>query len=164
MLSGRAGAAPPILARRSDPPHATPLPLDRFRATGSGETMNAMVDAMKLRAQLRDHAVGLPGAFEDFPWDETVVKVNKKVFVFLGAEDNDRYPAAFSVKLRDSHDQALTVNGAAPTGYGLGRAGWVTVPLTGSPPPIEVLQDWVEESYRIVAPKSLVAELDRSRD
>jgi predicted DNA-binding protein (MmcQ/YjbR family) len=89
-----------------------------------------------------------------------VVKVNKKIFVFLGVEDSEQYPPTVGVKLRDSHDQALTVEGAAPTGYGLGRAGWVTVPLTGSPPPVEVMQDWVEESYRIVAPKRLVAELD----
>ena len=119
-----------------------------------------MVDAAKLRTQLREFAVGLPGAYEDFPWEESVVKVNKKIFVFLGVEGSEQYPPAVGLKLRYSHDQALTIAGAAPTGYGLGRAGWVTIPLTGSPPSVEVLQDWVEESYRIVAPKRLVVELD----
>jgi predicted DNA-binding protein (MmcQ/YjbR family) len=118
-----------------------------------------MTDPERLRSRLRKYALGLPGAYEDFPWEELVVKVNKKVFVFLGVERSVR--PAISVKLRDSHDQALTVEGAAPTGYGLGRAGWVTVPLSGASPPAEVLQDWIEESYRIVAPKRLVAELDR---
>jgi len=67
-----------------------------------------------------------------------------------------------TVKLRgDSHLHALSVPGAAPTGYGLGRSGWVTVPFRGAAPPVDVLKDWVEESYRLVAPKKLVAELDR---
>ncbi|HCO04283.1 MAG TPA: dGTPase, partial [Actinobacteria bacterium] len=46
-----------------------------------------------------------------------------------------------------------------PTGYGLGKAGWVTVPIRDSTPPLAVLTDWVEESYRLVAPKRLIAEL-----
>ena len=102
-------------------------------------------------------ALGLPGAFEDFPWgeDDCVVKVNKKIFVFLGGRDS----TGMGVKLRDSHEQALAVAGAAPSGYGLGKAGWVNVPLHGELP-VEVLADWVEESYRTVAPKRLVAELD----
>lgn len=65
------------------------------------------------------------------------------------------------MKLRDSREQALFSPGAEPTGYGLGRAGWVTVPFTDAPP-LGVLKDWVEESYRIVAPKRLVATLDGS--
>ena len=48
-------------------------------------------------------------------------------------------------------------------GYGLGRAGWVTVPLLRTTPPLGVLKDWVEESYRRVAPKRLVTELDEVR-
>ena len=38
------------------------------------------------------------------------------------------------------------------------QAGWVTVPVSGLP--AATLRDWVEESYRVVAPKRLVAELD----
>jgi predicted DNA-binding protein (MmcQ/YjbR family) len=122
-----------------------------------------MSDAKQVRAQLRDFALGFPGAYEDFPWeDDCVVKVNKKIFVFLGAEEaSEKYPLGFGVKLRDSHAQALTVEGVTPSGYGLGRSGWVSVPLAGVLPPVEVLLDWVEESYRIVAPKRLVAELDQ---
>ena len=39
--------------------------------------------AMAAREQLRTFALGLPGAYEEFPWGESVVKVNKKMFVFL---------------------------------------------------------------------------------
>jgi predicted DNA-binding protein (MmcQ/YjbR family) len=111
--------------------------------------------------KVKAFALSLPGAYEDHPWGETVVKVNRKVFVFLGHEET-RAERGMSVKLTDSHAQALMVAGARPTGYGLGRAGWVDVPLRKGPP-LPVLRDWVEESYRIVAPKKLVAELDTRR-
>ncbi|MDB1089758.1 MmcQ/YjbR family DNA-binding protein [Streptomyces sp. ACA25] len=116
----------------------------------------------RTRAVLREFALGLPGAVEEFPWGEGVIKVNKKIFVFLGAEDGHGGSAAVTVKLRDetTHAHALSLPGARPAGYGLGRAGWVRVPLAPGAPPAELLCDWAEESYRAVAPARLVAELD----
>ena len=64
------------------------------------------------------------------------------------------------MKLVESHAHALAIEGAEPTGYGLGKSGWVTVPLRAPGVTLDVLRDWVEESYRIVAPKRLVATLD----
>jgi predicted DNA-binding protein (MmcQ/YjbR family) len=117
----------------------------------------------KIRASLLAYALGLPETYEDHPWGETVVKVNKKIFLFLGVEDGSHAPG-FSVKLPESRDQAIAVPGAEPTGYGLGKAGWVSLTLaTEQLPPIGVLHDWVEESYRAVAPKKLIAELDAPR-
>jgi predicted DNA-binding protein (MmcQ/YjbR family) len=119
-----------------------------------------MADPGRTRRTLLKFALGLPAAFEDHPWgDEAVAKVNKKIFVFFGAGEG-RDTIGIAVKLDDSHEQALMVPGAAPTGYGLGRAGWVTVPFGERTPPLAVLKDWVEESYRRVAPNRLVAELD----
>ena len=34
-----------------------------------------------------------------------------------------------TVKLDESHGHALSLEGAEKTGYGLGRSGWVNVPL-----------------------------------
>jgi len=104
------------------------------------------------RPKLTRFALELPGTHEDFPWGERVVKVRGKIFVFLGGAES------ITVKLVESRPHALSVDGAEPTGYGLGKAGWVTVPVRGIP--VATLRDWVEESYRIVAPKRLVAELD----
>jgi predicted DNA-binding protein (MmcQ/YjbR family) len=113
------------------------------------------------RRRILEFALGFPEAYQDQPWEEDVVaKVNKKIFVFLGTDDDDAAKLGMTVKLRDSNEQALMVPGAAPSGYGLGRAGWVTVPFLDTTPPLKVLKDWVEESYRLVAPKRLVAELD----
>ncbi|MEU4209541.1 MmcQ/YjbR family DNA-binding protein [Streptomyces sp. NPDC026206] len=114
------------------------------------------------RKKVREFALSLPGAVEEFPWgDGGVVKVNKKIFVFLGEEGNTEAPG-ISVKLKDeeAHGHALAVPGAAPTGYGLGRSGWVTIPLDADGAPAALLCDWVEESYRTIAPKRLIAELD----
>lgn len=100
---------------------------------------------------LLSFALSLPEAWEDHPWGETVAKVRKKIFVFMGSE-------SITVKLDESRMHALSVAGAAPSRYGLGASGWVTVPVAGVA--LDVLRDWVEESYRIVAPKRLVALLD----
>jgi predicted DNA-binding protein (MmcQ/YjbR family) len=118
-----------------------------------------MADPRSTRRRVLRFALALPGAFEDHPWGEDVAKVGAKVFVFLGTGD-DPSNLGMSVKLDASHEQALAVPGAAPTGYGLGRAGWVTVPIRDTSPPAAVLEDWVEESYRRVAPRARVAELD----
>jgi predicted DNA-binding protein (MmcQ/YjbR family) len=112
-----------------------------------------------IRRRLSDFAEALPEAHVDFPWGERVVKVGPKVFVFLGSDDPGG-DAGLSVKLLDSHDQAMATPGAKPTGYGLGRAGWVSVPLgREGQPPAEIIEAWITESYRRVAPKKFVAQL-----
>ncbi|MEV6174618.1 MmcQ/YjbR family DNA-binding protein [Streptomyces sp. NPDC051954] len=119
-------------------------------------------NALKKWEKVRAFALGLPGAAEEFPWGETVAKVNKKVFVFMGVVDGS-YPMGVTVKLKDeeAHAHALTCPGAEPAGYGLGKAGWVSIPLEQQgAPAAELLCDWVEESYRTIAPKKLIAELD----
>lgn len=118
-----------------------------------------MADHRAVRRKVLKFALGMPGAYEDHPWEETVAKVNSKIFVFLGL-GGDPANLAMTVKLDESLEQALMVPGTHPTGYGLGRAGWVTVPFRDTTPPLAVLLDWVEESYRRIAPKKLVAELD----
>jgi len=118
-----------------------------------------MSDPRSTFRRVKAFALKLPEAYEDHPWGESVAKVNKKIFVFLGT-DVDPANLAMIVKLSESEEQALMAPRAAPAGYGLGRAGWVLVPFLEGTPPLAVLKDWVEESYRLVAPKRLVAELD----
>jgi predicted DNA-binding protein (MmcQ/YjbR family) len=116
----------------------------------------------KTAATLREFALGLPGAWEDFPWEEDrTAKVGRKIFAFLGSAGEPGEDYRISLKLPESVEQALALACCEPTGYGLGRASWVTIRV-GAPdcPPVEVLLDWVEESYRTVAPKKLVRELD----
>jgi len=116
--------------------------------------------------RLKAEALGFPGAWEDHPWGESVVKVGKKVFVFLGTPPDERDDGTygFSVKLPESAEQALLMPGSEPTGYGLGRAGWVSIRLEpGDDVPVDVLCDWIDESYRAVAAKKLIRQLDAER-
>jgi predicted DNA-binding protein (MmcQ/YjbR family) len=108
--------------------------------------------------QLLAFALALPEAYDDTPWEnDLVTKVGKKIFVFFGSKDSGR----ISVKLPDSQDHALSIPGAVPTSYGLGRHGWITVPIRGAgAPPADLAREWIEESYRAVAPKRLVRQLD----
>ncbi|MFJ9643307.1 MmcQ/YjbR family DNA-binding protein [Streptomyces sp. NPDC004244] len=120
--------------------------------------------ALRKWEAVREFALGLPEVAEEFPWGpgDCVMKVNKKIFVFLGSADGPQ-PLGLSVKLKDEalHGHALSAPGAQPTGYGLGRSGWVSVPLEeNGAPSLQVLCEWVEESYRTVALKRHVRALD----
>ena len=119
-----------------------------------------MSDAVK--ETIREFALSLPGAWEDHPWGESAVKVGKKVFAFLGVPGTG---FGMCVKLPDSAGALLAMPFAAPAGYGLGRSGWVEMKFEadGEEPPVELLLECVEESYRAVAPKTLVKEFDAPR-
>jgi predicted DNA-binding protein (MmcQ/YjbR family) len=112
-----------------------------------------------LDGAVRTFAFGLPEAWEDHPWGDTVAKVRKKVFVFLGEDEPTDGGCWLGVKLPQSKDLVLALTFAKSMGSGLDRGGWVGIQ---APPdtPLEMLLTWVEESYRAVAPKTLVAELD----
>jgi predicted DNA-binding protein (MmcQ/YjbR family) len=110
--------------------------------------------------RVKEYALSFPGAWEDHPWGETVAKVGKKVFVFLGHPD-DTGGFGMSVKLPFSAADALSLPNAAPTGYGLGKAGWVSVSFDDDAAiPVEQVEAWIDESYRAVAGKKLIKELD----
>jgi predicted DNA-binding protein (MmcQ/YjbR family) len=110
---------------------------------------------------IRAFAFSLPEAWEDHPWGDTVVKVGKKVFLFLGTPDANG-TLSFSAKLPQSNDEALSLPFTEPTGYGLARGSWVTVHAPADAP-LDLLLAWIEESYRAVAPKALIAQLDADR-
>ena len=112
-------------------------------------------------AALRKHALSYPEAHEDFPWGERVIKVRGKVFLFLGRPEDGGL--ALSVKLPGSASLALGLPFASPTGYGLGKSGWVTARFgEREKPPVELLKRWIDESYRAVAQKKLVALLQKA--
>ncbi|MBT9560984.1 MAG: MmcQ/YjbR family DNA-binding protein [Myxococcales bacterium] len=121
--------------------------------------MHALLEnAEALKALARSY----PEATEDFPWGESAFKVKNKVFVFMhvtptaGAER-----VSMSFKLPTSRHQALSLPFASPTGYGLGKHGWVTAVFDHEAAlPMPLITAWIDESYRAVAPKKLVAALD----
>ena len=111
----------------------------------------------ELRTHVLEYALTLPEAYEDFPWGESVVKVRKKIFVFLGHDESEDC-VRLGLKLPDSGLAILSEPYAQPSGYGLGKSGWVDMRFE-SPDgvPLDLLEDLVLESYRAVAPKRLAA-------
>jgi hypothetical protein len=121
--------------------------------------------------EVRGFALGLPAAEADFPWGETVIKVRRKPGIppwrkegvhgpmFLWMGQRDVAAPSVCVKLTRAYEEAVAVAGATPTTIsGLGQWGWLTVRLSAVD--VALLSDWVEESYRNVAPRRFVAELD----
>ncbi len=107
---------------------------------------------------LRDHGLTFPDSWEDFPWGETALKVRKKVFVFLHASEERVH---FTVKLQASHEAAVDHPRFEPSGYGLGKHGWVSGKLLADDlSDLPLFKAWMEESFRLVAPKPLVRKLD----
>ena len=107
---------------------------------------------------MRDRALGYPESEESFPWGERAIKVKGKTFLFMRLTDTE---LSFSVKLPQTGMQALALPFAKPTEYGLGRHGWVTVRLTKATKDLaDQSMAWIDESYRAVAPKRVVAALD----
>ncbi|MEQ8177894.1 MAG: MmcQ/YjbR family DNA-binding protein [Amphiplicatus sp.] len=109
-----------------------------------------------LQDRLRLHALTFPEAHEDHPWGHVAIKVRKKAFVFLSGGELFEGKLGMTVKLPVSGEMALTLPYMEPAGYGLGRSGWVTMRL-GPKDPVDsrMFKDWIAQSYRAVAPKTL---------
>ena len=141
------GPAPPPYT------HGVAAPTKR-RTSGAGKLRRVSVT-------LRKFALALPEATEDFPWGDRVAKVKGKIFVFLGLDPVAGSGMTLTVKLPVSGEAARDLPFVKPTGYGLGKSGWVTATFGPSDvPPVDILKDWIVESYRAVAPKKLGAGLD----
>jgi predicted DNA-binding protein (MmcQ/YjbR family) len=112
-----------------------------------------------LELELRDDAMSYPEATEDHPWGHIAIKIKGKAFLFLGGEQKPK-ELSLTVKLPQSQDMAVDLPFAQPTGYGLGKSGWVSASFTRvSDVPIPLLKKWIDESYRAIAPKRLVKTL-----
>lgn len=100
-------------------------------------------------------AESFPQVTESRPWGHRAFKVSKKTFLFLHAGGGE---LSLSVKLPRSRAKALDHDFAKPTEYGLGRSGWVTAVFHGQHDiPLQLLKDWVAESFQAIAPKRLLA-------
>jgi predicted DNA-binding protein (MmcQ/YjbR family) len=88
-------------------------------------------------------------------WDgEPTFRVNGKTFIFSSPE-----ASGISVKLTKEESAAVVATDphAEPTGYGLGRHGWVSVsiPKSTNAERWREIEEWIRTSYTLVAPKKL---------
>jgi predicted DNA-binding protein (MmcQ/YjbR family) len=86
--------------------------------------------------------------------DHPSFRVRGKNFVFCDAEARH-----LSLKLPRGEVEAVLATDPAttPTGYGLGRHGWidVSIPADAGPRRWRQIGEWVRTSYTLVAPKGL---------
>jgi predicted DNA-binding protein (MmcQ/YjbR family) len=110
-------------------------------------------------ADLRVFGLAYPGAHLKSPWPgHKDLAVNDKTFAYLSIEGE---PFGISCKLPQSASVALSLPFTKPAEYGLGKSGWVSAEFAASDTiPVEMLKEWIDESYRAQAPKKLVAQLD----
>lgn len=105
-------------------------------------------------------ALTYPEAVLEHLWGHDAVKVKGKMFATFGGEANAAGEFSLTVKLPVSSEMALTLPWVEPTGYGLGKSGWVTARLKrGDDFEIDTMKGWIDQSYRAVAPKTLVKAL-----
>ncbi len=78
-------------------------------------------------------------------------KARNKTFLFMST-------AEVRVKLGDSLTEAAKLASKEPGRYEVGSLGWVKVSFSPhESPPLDLLQRWIDESYRLLVPKQLVA-------
>ena len=86
--------------------------------------------------------------------DEPTFRVRGKNFIFT-----DPRAGGISVKLTKEEAAAVVATDprAEPTGYGLGRHGWVSVGIGNRAGAArwKQIEEWVRTSYTLVAPKAL---------
>jgi predicted DNA-binding protein (MmcQ/YjbR family) len=109
--------------------------------------------------ELKTFGLAYPGAHRKSPWPgHDDLAVNDKTFAYLSVPGE---PLGISCKLPQSCGMALMLPFTSPTAYGLGKSGWVSAKFgPGDKPPVELLKEWIDESYRAQAPKKLVKQLD----
>jgi predicted DNA-binding protein (MmcQ/YjbR family) len=88
-------------------------------------------------------------------WDgEPTFRVNGRTFIFSSPD-----ASGISVKLPKEEAAAVVATDpkADPTGYGLGRHGWISVsiPTAASPRRWREIEEWIRTSYTLVAPRKL---------
>src|SRR5688572_11985071 len=116
----------------------------------------------KVLRELREFGLAYPGAHTKSPWPGHMdLAVKDKTFAYLSIEGE---PFSISCKLPRSNAVALALPFTKPTEYGLGKSGWVSAAFAaGEPLPVDMLKEWIDESYRAQAPKKLVATLEQSK-
>ena len=117
---------------------------------------NASTDAAL--KEWRAFGLAYPGAHTKSPWPGHLdLAVKDKTFAYLTLEGE---PFSIGCKLPQSSQVALMLPFTKPTEYGLGKSGWVTAsPPPGHAIPVDMFKEWIDESYRAQAPKTLLKQL-----
>jgi hypothetical protein len=111
-----------------------------------------------LMASLRDLCLTYPQTTEDIKWENPVFLVHERIFVLVSQRDEGR--VGLWLKAGKGVQEAFV--GADPERYYrppyLGPKGWLGAWISPESQPIwPVIEDLIDESFRLVAPKRVVA-------
>ena len=114
--------------------------------------------------ELRKIALEFPGAFEKISWGRPVFCA-PKIFVMYGgnakpAGEMIAYPYSVLVKVDDVERKALEQDPRFYYPAYMGPSGWLGLDLTAAKVDWDEVHELVDASYRLVAPKKLIKELD----
>ena len=98
-------------------------------------------EAMRLKASL------YPRVDEGTACTQSSFKANSRGFLYIGKQGG-RFKAMF--KLKESLEQAASLEKEAPEDFQVGSGGWVTVRFSEETPiPEQLWQSWLDESYTL---------------
>lgn len=117
-----------------------------------------MPNADTVLAKLREICLALPNTKETATWGKPHFRVGDKIFAGFGEEDGQH---AIGFKLAPEHAAAKVKDARfRPAKYG-GHKGWVSMDAFAVTD-WEVLRSLIHESFRLIAPKRIVALMDSS--
>jgi predicted DNA-binding protein (MmcQ/YjbR family) len=108
--------------------------------------------------RIRGLCLALPESYEEETWGDATFRVRKKIFA--SATDHEGKTTACMKVLRE--EQAALLALGAPyflPGY-VGSKGWIGIDLASSDVDWSDVAELVRESYRLIAPKRLSADLE----
>lgn len=125
-----------------------------------------MTNQLTIRAKRLEHlrriCLALPEAHEKETWGDPTWRVRDRIFAMQKGNFPRGRPSVW-LKAHDGVQGALV--GTASDRFFVppyvGHKGWVGVYVDGRRVEWDELADLIEESYRLIAPKRLVAALDR---
>lgn len=120
-----------------------------------------MPKSTKPVAALRKIALAYPETEEGSSCNKISFKAGNKAFLYVG-DNGDYY--SIMLKLVASYQEAEVLASRFPKIYHPGKAGWVNAVFTPpEAPPRGLLKLWIDESFRALAPKKIVAILPEKK-
>lgn len=115
----------------------------------------------ELSETIRSHALTFPESSESSSCVNRAFKAGGKNFVFVGETSVGGTPETnMRLKLGDSILEISQLAKTDPEHWQVGNHGWALLRFNpDEPPPIDDLKRWITESFRLLAPKKIVAQL-----
>jgi hypothetical protein len=116
--------------------------------------------------ELRRIALAFPGAFEKISWGRPVFCAPKIFAMYGGSAKADTpgefipFPHSVLVRVDDSDRRALEQDTRFYYPAYMGPSGWLALDLTAAKVDWDEVRELVDASFRMVAPKKLIKQLD----